>query len=67
MMDLMEPAKSYQLELGGSDRGPLDAVEAIAYALSWDGYFGLGIRLSDVGLYSGLHSTVLPIAPAAAA
>jgi len=40
---------------------------AIAYALSWDEYFGLGIRLSNVRLYSGLHSTILPIAPAAAA
>lgn len=67
----MEPAKSCQLELGGSDRWLLDVVTAIAYALSQDEYFGLGIRLSNVyvnvGLYSGLHSTILPIAPAAAA
>jgi hypothetical protein len=30
----MEPAKSCQLELGGSDRWLLDVVTAIAYALS---------------------------------
>ena len=63
----MEPAKSCQRELGDSDRWLLDVVTAIADALGWDEYFGQGIHLSNVGLYSGLYSTILPIAPAAAA
>jgi hypothetical protein len=63
----MEPAESCQLELGGSDRWLLDVVTAIVDALGWDEYFGQDIHLSNVGLYSGLHLTILPIAPAAAA
>ena len=55
------------MELCGSGRLLLDVFTAIACALSWDKYFGLDIHLLNVGLYSRLHSIILPVAPAAVA
>ena len=63
----MESTEQCRLELCGSGRLLLDAFTAIACALSWDKYFGLDIRLLNVGLYSRLHSIILPVAPAAVA